>query len=51
MLAETAQTIAPRGEATSEFNVRRPRGFAPGSYEVEILVDGIPAGTRRFAVR
>jgi hypothetical protein len=51
VLAEVSQGIAPAGTAVSEFNVSKPRGWPRGEYEVEILVDGIPAGTRRFAVR
>ncbi|HVR70371.1 MAG TPA: hypothetical protein VMT87_05950 [Vicinamibacteria bacterium] len=50
VVAEVSQGIAPAGTAASEFNVWRPRGFAPGEYEVEILVDGVPAGARRFTV-
>jgi HAMP domain-containing protein len=51
VVAEVSQGIAPVGTAVSEFNVRKPRGFAPGAYEVEILVDGVPAGGRPFTVR
>lgn len=51
LLAEVSQGIAPVGTVVSEFNVSKPRGFAPGAYEVEILVDGVPAGGRRFTVR
>jgi hypothetical protein len=35
----------------SEFNVWKPGGLPPGEYEIEILVDGAAAGTRRFTVR
>jgi HAMP domain-containing protein len=51
VLAEVSQGIASEGTVVSEFNVSKPRGFAPGAYEVEILVDGVPAGGRRFTVR
>lgn len=49
--AEVSQGIAPAGRAVSEFNVSRPRGWAPGDYEVQILVNDVPAAARRFAVR
>jgi hypothetical protein len=51
VVAEVSQGIEPSGTAVSEFNMSRPRGFAPGEYEVEILVDGAPAGGRRFTVK
>jgi len=51
VVAEFSQGIEPTGTAASEFNVSRPRGWVPGEYEVEILVDGVPAGGRRFTVR
>ena len=51
VLAEVSQGVAPRGTAVSEFNVWKPGGLPPGEYEVEILVDGVPAGARRFTVR
>lgn len=51
VVAEFSQGIQPSGTAVSEFNVWKPRGWAPGEYEVQILVDGVPAGGRRFTVR
>jgi hypothetical protein len=51
LVAEVSQGIAPAGTAVSEFNVWKPRGFAPGAYDVQILVDGVPAGGRPFTVR
>jgi hypothetical protein len=51
VLAEVSQLIAPTGTAVSEFNVWKPRGWPRGDYEVGILVNGTPAGARRFVVR
>jgi hypothetical protein len=51
VVAEVSQGIAPSGTVVSEFNVWKPRGFASGAYEVEILVNGVPAGRRGFSVR
>ncbi len=51
LLHETTQTIAPEGETASEFHVWDPRGWPRGGgYEVEILVDGVPSGSRPFSV-
>jgi hypothetical protein len=51
LVAEVSQGIAPEGAAVSEFNIWKPGGLPPGSYVVEILVDGVPAGARPFTVR
>jgi hypothetical protein len=51
VLAEASQGIESRGAAVSEFNVWKPNGWPRGEYEVQILVDGVPAGARRFPVR
>jgi hypothetical protein len=47
---EETVTISPAGPATSEFHIAKPDGWPAGEYQVEILVDGTPAGTRRFSV-
>ena len=49
--AEVSQGIAPAGTAVSEFNAWRPRGWAVGDYEVQILVNDVPAAARGFTVR
>jgi hypothetical protein len=51
VVADVSQGIAPKGTATSEFNIWKPGGLAPGDYTVEILVDGVAAGARPFVVR
>jgi hypothetical protein len=50
LLGETAQRIAPDGQAVSEFHVWKPGGWTRGEYEVQILIDDVPAGGRRFVV-
>ena len=50
VLEETEQRIAPQGTAVSEFHVRNPAGWTPGTYQVEIVLDGAPAGARTFTV-
>lgn len=51
VVQEIAQSIAPDGSATSEFHISKPGGFARGTYEVEILVEGRPVQKRRFTVQ
>jgi hypothetical protein len=50
VVGESTQRIAPDGEAVSEFHAWKPDGWAKGPYEVQILVDDVPAGGRRFVV-
>jgi hypothetical protein len=50
VLEKTEQRIAPQGIAVSEFHVRNPAGWAPGTYQVEIVLDGSPVGARTFTV-
>jgi hypothetical protein len=51
VVAEVSQGIAPAGTAVSEFNVWKPRGWPAGEYEVQVLVDDVPAAARSFTVR
>ena len=48
---EESMTIAPTGPATNEFHVSKPDGWPAGDYEVEIRIDGKPAGTRKMTVK
>ena len=48
---ESRQTIAPTGSATvTEFHLSKPDGWPAGGYKVEVLLNGISAGTREFKV-
>ena len=47
---EDSQTIAPTGDAVTEFHVSKPDGWPAGSYKVEILLDGSSASTKPFKV-
>jgi hypothetical protein len=51
LVMEDTQTIQPTGPATSEFHVSKPDGWPVGDYQVEILVDDKPAGTKTFSVK
>ena len=52
---EATQTIAPSGPAVTEFHVSRPSGpgdgWPTGDYKVEIVLNGVSAGTERFKVQ
>jgi predicted small lipoprotein YifL len=48
---EETQTIDPIGPATTEFHISKPDGFPPGEYQVEVFVNDVPAGSRRFTVK
>lgn len=48
---EKSQDIRPDGPAVSEFHIAMPGGWPVGRYQVEILADGRPVGTREFEVR
>jgi hypothetical protein len=48
---ESTQTIAPTGNARTEFHVSKPEGLPPGKYKLEVSLNGAPAGTRDFEVR
>jgi hypothetical protein len=52
---EATQTIAPSGPAVTEFHVSRPNGpgdgWPTGNYMVEIVLNGVSAGTERFKVQ
>jgi hypothetical protein len=50
LIEETTQAIAPRGREVTEFHIARPDGWPPGRYEVQILLDGRPTGSRAFSV-
>jgi hypothetical protein len=49
------QTIAPSGPAVTEFHVSRPNGpgdgWPTGDYKVEIVLNGVSAGTEKFKVQ
>ena len=47
---ESTQTIIATGSAASEFHISKPDGWPAGDYQVEILLNDKPAGTKRFTV-
>jgi hypothetical protein len=54
-VGEGTQTIAPSGPAVTEFHVARPNGpgegWPTGDYKVEIVLNGVSAGTEKFKVQ
>jgi hypothetical protein len=47
---ESTQTIAPTGNARTEFHISKPDGWPPGKYTLEVLLNGSSAGTRDVEV-
>ena len=47
---ESKQTIAPTGDAFTEFHISKPNGWPAGKYKVEVMLDGASAGSKDFEV-
>jgi hypothetical protein len=47
---ESTQTIAPTGDARTEFHVSKPDGWPTGKYKLEVFLNGSSAATKDFAV-
>jgi hypothetical protein len=45
------RTIAPTGEAATEFHIAKPDGFPAGKYKVEVYLDGSQVSTKTFEVK
>ena len=43
-------SIAPSGRAATEFHISKPGGWPVGDYKVEVMLDGVSAGTKSFKV-
>ena len=48
---ESTQSIAPTGDAYTEFHISKPGGLPKGKYKVEVFVDSKSAGTKDFEVK
>lgn len=48
---ESSLKLTTMGPATNEFHVSKPDGWPPGDYQVEIALDGKPAGSKAFTVK
>jgi hypothetical protein len=47
---ESTQTIAPTGDARTEFHISKPDGWPTGKYKLEVFLNGSSAATRDFDV-
>ena len=49
-VSESTESIAPTGTAVTELHAVKPDGWPVGNYKVEVLLDGVSAGTHEFKV-
>ena len=47
---ESTQTIAPTGNARTEFHISKPDGWPTGKYKLEVFLNGSSAATRDVRV-
>ena len=47
---ESTQTIAPTGDARTEFHISKPDGWPTGKYKLEVFLNGSSAATRDVEV-
>jgi len=47
---ESTQTIAPTGNARTEFHISKPDGWPAGKYKLETFLNGSAAATKDFEV-
>jgi hypothetical protein len=50
VLSEREKTVKFSGAGATEFNISSATGFPEGDYTVEVFVDGVSVGTRKFNV-
>jgi hypothetical protein len=51
LVSEDARTIAPRGDAWTEFHVAKAGGWPKGNYKVAILLNGNEVESEEFEVK
>lgn len=51
VVKEDSMTIDTTGPATHEFHVSKPDGWPAGDYEVEVMLDGKSAGSKKLTVK
>ena len=51
VVQESTQSIAPSGDAYTEFHISKPGGLPKGKYKVEVFLDSKSAGTKDFEVK
>jgi len=50
LISEPSRDVAYRDQAATEFHIQNSGGFPPGTYRVEVFLDGEPVGERNFQV-
>ena len=49
---ESTQNIAPAGgESRNEFHIQKASAWPKGSYKVEVMLNGAPAGSKDFTIK
>ena len=48
---EATKTISPSGATTTVLQASNPELWKPGDYKVEVLLDGVSAGTKELSAR
>lgn len=51
VVKEDSQDISPTGDAYTEFHIMKASAWPKGDYKVEILLNGVSAGTKDFTVK
>jgi hypothetical protein len=50
-VSESTEDISPTADAYHEFHITKATAWPKGNYKVEILLDGVSAGTKDFTVK
>jgi hypothetical protein len=48
---ESSLDIAPTGDTYHEFHIEKATAWPKGDYKVEVLLDGVSAGTKDFTIK
>ncbi len=48
---QSARTIAPTGDAATEFHIAKADGWPVGKYRLEVYLDEVPVQAREFEVK
>ena len=48
---ESSVDIAPTGDAVHEFHIQKATAWPKGDYKVEVMLNGVSAGTKDFTIK
>jgi uncharacterized membrane protein len=51
VIDSSGQTIKPEGRETTVFQVSKPKGLKPGTYNVTVYADGDSVDAKNFVVK